>query len=198
MLRSDRRYGVVRVDPDPHPVRMLDDERRLVPVDDPDTVARVAAASRRADTARGADGTEWVAVVDLTAQAGSCVFMVRFLVVGPGVELANEIVSLFALSGTEAKVFGFYPGWAPNPSSPLLATCQAVYTEVFGGESETHVVHAGLECGLIGGKYPELDMVSFGPNIRGAHAPGESVDVASVERCWRLLRSILSTLTKPQ
>lgn len=69
MLRSDRRYGVVRVDPDPHPLRMLDDERRLVPVDDPDTVARVAAASRRADTARGADGTEWVAVVDLTAQS---------------------------------------------------------------------------------------------------------------------------------
>ena len=133
-------------------------------------------------------------VVDVSPQAGSCTFMVRFLVEGPGVELANEIVSLFALSGTEAKVFGFYPGWAPNPASPLLATCQAVYTEVFGGESETHVVHAGLECGLIGGKYPELDMVSFGPNIRGAHAPGESVDVASVERCWRLLREILTKL----
>ena len=56
------------------------------------------------------------------------------------------------------------------------------------------MIHAGLECGLIGGKYPELDMVSFGPNIRGAHAPGESVDVASVERCWRLLREILTKL----
>ena len=135
-------------------------------------------------------------VVDITPQAGSCMFMVRFLVEGPGVELANEIVSLFALSGTEASVFGFYPGWAPNPSSPLLATCQAAFTEVFGGDSETHVVHAGLECGIIGGKYPELDMVSFGPNIRGAHAPGESVDVASVERCWRLLRHILTKLAE--
>ena len=133
-------------------------------------------------------------VVDITPQAGSCMFMVRFLVEGPGVELSNEIVSLFALSGTKAEVFGFYPGWAPNPVSPLLATCQSVYTEVFGGESETHVVHAGLECGIIGGKYPEMDMVSFGPNIRGAHAPGESVDVASVERCWKLLRHILTRL----
>ena len=133
-------------------------------------------------------------VVDITPQAGSCMFMVRFLVEGPGVELANEIVSLFALSGTEAKQFGFYPGWAPNPASPLLATCQQVYREVYKAESATHVVHAGLECGLIGGKYPELDMVSFGPNIRGAHAPGESVDVASVGRCWDLLRHILTRL----
>ncbi|MBC2644184.1 MULTISPECIES: hypothetical protein [unclassified Rhodococcus (in: high G+C Gram-positive bacteria)] len=67
MLRRDRRYGVVRVDPDAHPVRMLDDERRLVPVDDPATVARVTAQPRRADKARGADDTEWVAVVELTA-----------------------------------------------------------------------------------------------------------------------------------
>lgn len=69
MLSLDRRYGAVRVDPDAHPVRMLDDERRLVPVDDPATVARVTAEPRRADKASGADGTEWVAVVGLTAQS---------------------------------------------------------------------------------------------------------------------------------
>ena len=133
-------------------------------------------------------------VVDIPPQAGSCAFHVRFLVEGPGVELASEIVSLFALSGTEAKVFGFRPGWAPNPASPLLASCQEAFAEVFESTSKALVVHAGLECSIIGGKYPELDMVSFGPNIRGAHAPGEAVDVASVERCWRLLRQILSKL----
>ncbi|MCZ4590058.1 hypothetical protein O4328_41615 [Rhodococcus opacus] len=68
-LHRDRRYGVVRVDPDAHPVRMLDDERQLIPVDDPATVARVTAQTRRADKARGGDDTEWVAVVELTAQS---------------------------------------------------------------------------------------------------------------------------------
>ena len=59
------------------------------------------------------------------------------------------------------------------------------------------VIHAGLECGLIGGKYPDMDMVSFGPTIHGAHAPGERVEVASVERCWRLLVAILAALSGP-
>lgn len=68
-LHRDRRYGVVRADPDAHPVRMLDDERQFIPVDDPATVARVTAQTRRADKARGVDGTEWVAVVELTAQS---------------------------------------------------------------------------------------------------------------------------------
>ncbi len=131
-------------------------------------------------------------VVDLKPEAGACNFMVRSLVDSAGVELANEIVSLFALSGTVAEQSGHYPGWAPNPGSPLLSLCQAVYRDTFGSESTTQVIHAGLECAIIGGKYPGMDMVSFGPTIHGAHAPGESVEVQSVERCWRLLKAILA------
>jgi dipeptidase D len=63
------------------------------------------------------------------------------------------------------------------------------------GESRVQVIHAGLECGIIGAKYPGLDIVSFGPTIHGAHAPGESVEIASVERCWKLLTAILATIT---
>ncbi len=132
-------------------------------------------------------------IVDLKPEAGACNFMVRSLVDSAAVELANEIVSLFALSGTVAEQSGHYPGWAPNPGSPLLSLCQAVYRDTFGSESTTQVIHAGLECAIIGGKYPGMDMVSFGPTIHGAHAPGESVEVQSVERCWRLLRAILAT-----
>ncbi len=131
-------------------------------------------------------------IVDLKPESGACNFMVRSLVDSAGVELANEIVSLFALSGMVAEQSGHYPGWAPNPGSPLLSLCQAVYRDAFGGDSTTQVIHAGLECGIIGGKYPGMDMVSFGPTIRGAHAPGESVEVQSVERCWRLLQAILT------
>lgn len=132
--------------------------------------------------------------VEVTPEQGACCFMVRSLVDSASVELAQEIASLFALSGTGVELSGYYPGWAPNPASPLLGVCQRVYRDTFGNVPTTEVIHAGLECGIIGGKYPEMDMVSFGPTIRGAHAPGEMVDVASVERCWRLLREILSAI----
>ena len=97
--------------------------------------------------------------------------------------------------GTVAEIAGHYPGWTPNPASPLLATCQRVYQREFKEDSHVQVIHAGLECGIIAAKYPGMDIVSFGPTIRGAHAPGESVDIASVERAWHLLTAILADLT---
>ena len=125
-------------------------------------------------------------MVDLHPNGGSCNFMVRSLLDSGSTALADEIVSLWALSGTSAEKSGYYPGWAPNPASPLLAVCQAVYRREFAAESTVQVIHAGLECGIIGAKYPGLDIVSFGPTIRGAHAPGEAVEVASVGRSWHL------------
>jgi dipeptidase D len=118
--------------------------------------------------------------------------MIRSLTDSTGPALADEIVSLFALSGTRAVKGDAYPGWAPNPDSPLLALAQGVFAERFGESSSVQVIHAGLECGLIGATYPGMDMVSFGPTIRGAHAPGEGVEVASVARCYTLLTAILA------
>jgi dipeptidase D len=135
-------------------------------------------------------------IVDLTPDGGECCFLVRSLVDSTGLELAEEIVDLFTLSGAVAEVSGHYPGWAPDLASPLLALCREVYRANFDGEAVADVIHAGLECGLIGGKYPEMDKISFGPTIRGAHAPGEAVEVISVGRCWRLLREILAALAK--
>ncbi len=133
-------------------------------------------------------------MVDVHPNGGSCNFMVRSLIGSGSLALADEIVSLWALSGTHAEKSGFYPGWAPNPDSALLKLCQSVYLRDFAVESKVQVIHAGLECGIIGDKYPGMDIVSFGPTIRGAHAPGERVEVASVERCWRLLTAILAEL----
>lgn len=133
-------------------------------------------------------------MVGLTASGGSCNFMVRSLIESGSAALADEIVALFALSGTAAEKAGHYPGWTPNPASPLLALCQSVYRRQFGAESTVQVIHAGLECGLIAARYPGLDMVSFGPTIRGAHAPGERVDIASVGRAWQLLTAILTAI----
>jgi dipeptidase D len=133
-------------------------------------------------------------MVNLVPAGGSCNFMVRSLLDSGSTALADEIVSLWALSGTVASKDGYYPGWAPNPGSALLKTCQAVYKRDFAADSKVQVIHAGLECGIIGAKYPGLDIVSFGPTIRGAHAPGERVEIASVARCWQLLTAILAEL----
>ncbi|MBA4108379.1 MAG: cytosol nonspecific dipeptidase [Leptothrix sp. (in: Bacteria)] len=131
-------------------------------------------------------------MVDLKPDGGTCNFMVRSLLDSGSQALADEIVSLWALSGTVAESNGQYPGWTPNPDSALLKLCQQVYRSEFKAESSVQVIHAGLECGIIAAKYPGLDIVSFGPTIRGAHAPGESVDVASVARTWQLLTAILA------
>ncbi len=127
---------------------------------------------------------------------GRCeaVFMVRSLLDSAAHALADEICDLFALIGAEATKNGAYPGWKPNPDSALLALCQHVYATEFGGHAEVKVIHAGLECGIIGAKYPRMDMISFGPDIRGAHAPGERVNVTSVAHCWRLLKAILAAI----
>jgi dipeptidase D len=133
-------------------------------------------------------------MVDLKPELGECNFMVRSLINSGSDALADEIVSLFALSGTPAEKTGQYPGWAPNPASPLLAQCQAVYQAQHGQTAKVQVIHAGLECGIIADKYPGIDIVSFGPTIHGAHAPGEAVEVASVAKTWDLLVGILARL----
>lgn len=130
-------------------------------------------------------------------EGGRCSFMVRSLVGSGARALAEEIASLFALSGSRVELAGEYPGWAPDPASPLLALCREVHAREFGGESRVQVIHAGLECGLIAAKYPALDIVSFGPTIRGAHAPGEAVEIASVGHCWQLLKAILAAAARP-
>lgn len=133
-------------------------------------------------------------MVDLTARGGTCNFLVRSLVNSGGDALVAEIQSLCALAGLQSVAGGAYPGWAPNPDSQLLALCQEVFRREFDAESRVQVIHAGLECGLISARYPQLDIVSFGPTIRGAHAPGESVNIASVGDCWRLLKAILAAI----
>lgn len=119
-------------------------------------------------------------------------FMLRSLLDSGSRTLAAEIADLFSLIGAKVETEGGYPGWTPNPDSQLLALFQKVYGREFGGQAEVKVIHAGLECGILAAKYPRLDMVSFGPDIRGAHAPGERVEVESVGKAWHLLKAVLA------
>ena len=134
-------------------------------------------------------------VIDLEAGKFSANLMVRSLRDDGTRALATRIAAVFAAAGCEVSIDGHYPGWTPNPASPLLALCQRVYRQTFGGAAHVQVIHAGLECGLIGAKYPGLDTVSFGPTIQGAHAPGERVEIASVGRCWTLLRALIGEIS---
>lgn len=129
--------------------------------------------------------------VNLQPDGGSCTFMVRSTLDSACDALAEEITSLFSLSDMQVSKENAYPGWAPNLSSPLLALCRKIYRQEFGSEPATHIIHAGLECGILKSKYPGLDIISFGPTIHSPHAPGESVEIDTVEKCWRLLKILL-------
>lgn len=123
-------------------------------------------------------------------------FKVRSLHDARADELAAKLVAHASSYGLRAWKDGAYPGWTPNPSSNLLALCQRVYTQQFGQPASLQVIHAGLECGLLAASHPQLDMISFGPDIRGAHAPGERVEIASVAHCWTLLKAVLQALSR--
>jgi dipeptidase D len=143
------------------------------------------------------DTSDNLGVVRLAQGMFSATFKVRSLDNGRADVLADKLVSYAASYELEAWKDGAYPGWTPNPASGLLALCQQVYTGQFGQPASLQVIHAGLECGLLAASHPHLDMISFGPDIRGAHAPGERVQIESVARCWQLLKAVLQKLASP-
>lgn len=106
-------------------------------------------------------------------------------------DLTKMMGSIFELAGAKVGFEGEYPGWKPNPDSPILKTMQAVYNKRFGKIPEIKAIHAGLECGLLGSVYPNWDMISFGPTIRYPHSPDEKVNIASVDKFWIYLTETL-------
>jgi dipeptidase D len=106
-----------------------------------------------------------------------------------------QVRAIAELAGAAVEQPPAYPGWQPNPASPLLALVQDVYAARTGHRAEVRAIHAGLECGLIGERVPGLDMVSLGPQIEHAHSPDERVHIPSVERFYDLLCTILKELT---
>ncbi|MBU0488726.1 MAG: aminoacyl-histidine dipeptidase [Bacteroidetes bacterium] len=110
-------------------------------------------------------------------------------------DVSNMVASAFSLLGAEVKQSNGYPGWTPNPESKIKDILVSTYKQTFSHQ-EPHVVaiHAGLECGLIGEKYPSMDMISFGPTIKNPHSPDEKVEVESVELFWKFLLEVLNAI----
>ena len=109
---------------------------------------------------------------------------------------ADKMEACFVLAGAIVKHEGEYPGWAPAAESPVRDACVASYKKLFGVEPKVKAIHAGLECGLFTEKFPGLDMVSFGPTLRGVHAPGERLDLASLDKFTDLLVDVITTFGK--
>ncbi len=110
------------------------------------------------------------------------------------VATAWKVAAVFQLIDANVELTGEYPGWKPNMDSPILKICQDVYNQTFGKIPEIKAIHAGLECGLLGGVYPNLDMISFGPTIRFPHSPDEKVEISTVTKFWDFLVAILENI----
>lgn len=106
-------------------------------------------------------------------------------------ELAKSLRDVFEGAGYQVSFSGDYPGWSPNPDSAILKIMEARYRALFNNAPRVVACHAGLECGIIGAAYPQMDMISFGPTIRGAHSPDERVQISSVRKFWTLLLDLL-------
>lgn len=112
-------------------------------------------------------------------------------------DLANTLRATFELTGCEVAFSGQYPGWAPNMDSDILKVMVPIYERLNNGE-KPHVAacHAGLECGILGQNYPDMDMISFGPNIKGAHSPDERAQISSTQKYWEFVLEILKHIPK--
>ncbi len=109
-------------------------------------------------------------------------------------DIANVIRAGFEVIGAEVTQGGDYPGWSPNSSSPILNQMAQLYRQLFDGEPQIKACHAGLECGILLQHLPNVDMISFGPNIRGAHSPDECVQISSVQKFWKYLLATLKEI----
>ncbi len=109
-------------------------------------------------------------------------------------DATNMVTSVFKLAGCRTKTSDGYPGWAPNPNSEIVDLSVKYYKELFKTEPEVLAIHAGLECGLIGDKYPNMDMISYGPTIKGAHSPDERLEIESVQKFWDLTIEMLKNI----
>lgn len=109
-------------------------------------------------------------------------------------DIATQVRLAFELGNAKPMHSNGYPSWQPNIESPILEISKSIYTKMFKQEPKIEVIHAGLECGLIGEKYPGMDMISFGPTLKDVHSPAERVQISTVKKCWDFLLEVLKNI----
>ena len=109
-------------------------------------------------------------------------------------EIVQTVATVLELSGAKVVQDSGYPGWKPNLESPILKIAKSTYQQLYGRQPGVQAVHAGLECGIIGEKYPGMDMISFGPTLEAVHSPDEKMHIDTVEKFWDYLLAILKNV----
>jgi dipeptidase D len=109
-------------------------------------------------------------------------------------DMALTLTAVFDLAGYSVDCSGHYPGWAPNMDSAILKVLEGLYTKMNGEKPNVAACHAGLECGILGQNYPAMDMISFGPTIKGAHSPDERASISSAQKYWEFVLAILKNI----
>ena len=137
-----------------------------------------------------------VAIVKSNGETVEVKCLIRSSVESRKEELASMIESTFTLAGAKVEFSGAYPGWKPNLESPILKEMIKVYETNYGKTPKIMIIHAGLECGILGTHYPEMDMISFGPTIRFPHSPDEKVNIETVQKFWDYLQKTLAEIPK--
>lgn len=132
-----------------------------------------------------------VARIQLKDGAYTVMCLTRGSVTSEKMDEANSIKAVFELIGGKVEFAGGYPGWVPRPDAKIVKLMSSIYMERFKSEPHVLACHAGLECGILGTNYPKMEMISFGPTIRGAHSPDERVQISSVQKFWGYLQEVL-------
>ncbi|WP_273839457.1 MULTISPECIES: beta-Ala-His dipeptidase [Providencia] len=150
---------------------------------------------RMSDIAKGVVETSLnEGVVRMTEDKAEIIFLVRSLIDSGKNYVVNMLTSISKLAKAQYRAEGSYPGWQPDADSAVMHLVSETYNKLFGKIPNVMVIHAGLECGLFKKPYPDMDMVSIGPTIRGAHSPDERVHIASVGEYWKLLTAVLKAI----
>ena len=135
-----------------------------------------------------------LAIVRIADGKVSVITLMRSFVDSAKVALSRRIAAALGLGGIKTRFKGGYSGWAPDEGSAILKVMKSTYSELYGKEPEVMAIHAGLECGIIGGIYPGLDMISCGPTLKSPHSPDERCHIPSVEKMWNYLKAVLKNI----
>ncbi|NIF07446.1 aminoacyl-histidine dipeptidase [Chryseobacterium sp. Tr-659] len=146
------------------------------------------------DVADLVEASNNVARVELKGGELKILNLTRSSVESSKYSVAEQLKSVAELAGMNVEFSGSYPGWKPKPGSEIVQLMEKIYTEKFNEKPHVVACHAGLECGIIGANYPEMEMVSFGPTIRGAHSPDERANIPSAQKFWSFLKDILANI----
>ena len=135
-----------------------------------------------------------VAKIEIKNGQAKILCLTRSSVESSKLDVAQSLKSTFELAGFDVVFSGDYPGWTPNIHSPILNVLTSLYEKMHGQHASVVACHAGLECGILGRNYPKMDMISYGPTIKGAHSPDEKVNITSVLKFWNFTLEILKNI----